>query len=618
MQKSIKNKPGGARAKVQEFGSVLSGMVMPNIGAFITWGLITAMFLETGWFPNENLGRLISPMLTYLLPVLIGYTGGYNFYGVRGGVIGAAATMGVVVGSEIPMFMGAMIMGPISAITLKKLDGILDGHIKPGFEMIVNNFASGILGIILVLLGFFGIGPLVQAINLVLSSGVDFLIDKGLIPLSSLFIEPAKVLFLNNAINHGILSPIGLTQAAEHGKSILFVLEPNPGPGLGVLLAYTFFGRGTAKSTAPGVALIHCIGGIHEPYFPFILMKPVMIVAAMLGAVAGNYVFYFFNIGLVATASPGSFFSILAVAPRSDYLPILLGIFVSTAVSFLIGSVILKSSKNSNDDEEPAAEKADMEKISHVDNKIQNKPIKNIFVACDAGMGSSVMGSSILKKKIKELNLDATVNHTSITNIPEDVDLIVTHESLYNRVINENPGKYVVSIDNFLETPKYDEIAMIVKNSFDNDTNLEVNNDVLLKNNIVIDNNLKNKNDVLERVQELLQESGYVRSDYINGMNKREQSAPTNFGIGLAIPHGTNEDKKEIINSGIVVVMVPDGVEWNDEKVRLIIGIAGKNDEHIKILANIAESINSKDIVDSIVDNEDIDKIYELLTRNFK
>ena len=316
----MENNNTGFRAKIQKFGGVLSGMVMPNIGAFITWGLITAIFLQTGWHPNAHIAKLISPMLSYLLPILIGYTGGKNFYGDRGGVIGAAATMGVIVGADIPMFMGAMIMGPVAALCMKQVDKLFEGKIKPGFEMIVNNFSMGILGIFLVLAAYYAIGPFVQAINVVLSGGVSWIIAHKLIPFASIFIEPAKVLFLNNAINHGILSPIGITQAAKAGKSILFILEPNPGPGVGVLLAYTFFGTGTAKRTAPGVAIIHAFGGIHEPYFPFILMKPQMIIASICGAVSGNFVFEFFNCGLVATASPGSYFSVLAVAPKSDYL----------------------------------------------------------------------------------------------------------------------------------------------------------------------------------------------------------------------------------------------------------------------------------------------------------
>lgn len=464
---------GSVRAKIQKFGGFLSGMVMPNIGAFITWGLITACFLSTGWFPNERIAQLIGPMLKFLLPILIGYTGGKMVYGDRGGVIGAAATMGVVVGAEIPMFMGAMIMGPLAAFCMKKVDRVFEGHIRPGFEMLVNNFSCGILGIFLVLLAFFAIGPCVQAINAVLSAGVKVIIDNGLIPLASVFIEPAKVLFLNNAINHGILGPLGIVQAASAGKSILFMLEPNPGPGVGVLLAYTFFGTGIAKKTAPGVAIIHAFGGIHEPYFPYILMKPVMILASIAGGVSGAFIFQLFHTGLVATASPGSYFSVLAVAAPSDYLPIILGMGVSTVVSFLVGSVILKTfpDKENGDALEKAVERKDAMKKAGTASAVildpaidlAGKAIKRIVVACDAGMGSSAMGASILKDKIKKAGLQIEVKNVAIPDIPDDADLIVTHKSLTDRARNQKADAVHVSVENFLSSPKYDEIVDMLK-----------------------------------------------------------------------------------------------------------------------------------------------------------
>lgn len=465
--------PGNVRAKLQKMGGFLSGMVMPNIGAFIAWGLITALFLETGWIPNETLAQLIDPMKVYLLPVLIGYTAGKNVHDTRGGVIGAVVTMGVIIGSEIPMFMGAMVVGPIAAFLLKKLDSLLEGKIKPGLEMLINNFSSGILGMLLTIVAFFIVGPFFEQVTNVLTLGVNIIIKQGMIPLTAFFIEPAKVLFLNNAINHGILSPIGMAEATEVGKSILFLLEPNPGPGLGILLAYSIFGKGTAKSSAPGVAIIHAIGGIHEPYFPFILMKPVMILAAIGGALVGDVIFSTFNCGLVATASPGSFFSILAVAPKGDYIPILLGIFASTAVSFAIGSVLLKFSKNKGDDTEDALEEAiqkkdAMKQEGKVADTVQGKKdsavdyhlIQNIVFACDAGMGSSAMGASILKKKIKEAGLDIPVTNASIPKLVDNpTTLVVTQDSLLDRAIAITPNAYHETVDNFLSSPKYDMIV---------------------------------------------------------------------------------------------------------------------------------------------------------------
>lgn len=620
----MERKSIGIRAKIQKYGGALSGMVMPNIGAFITWGLITAMFLETGWIPNATIAQLISPILTYLLPVLIGFTGGKNVYGDRGGVIGAVATMGVIVGADIPMFMGAMIMGPLSAFCMKKVDELFDGHIPPGFEMVVNNFSCGILGIFLVLAAFFGIGPLVQALNVVLSGGVNFIINRGWIPFASVFIEPAKVLFLNNAINHGILGPLGIAQAAEHGKSILFILEPNPGPGVGVLLAYTFFGTGTAKKTAPGVAFIHAFGGIHEPYFPYILMKPQMILASIVGAVSGNFIFQAFDCGLISTSSPGSYFSVLAVAAKTDYLPIILGMLVSTAVSFVVGSAILKFSKDTEGDiDEAIAKKNAMKQeglvgagqIAATLNQpfdFTGKAIKKVYVACDAGMGSSAMGASILKDKIKKAGIkDIEVKNVAIPNLPSDVDVVVTHESLTTRAINQLPNAIHISVDNFLASPKYDEIVeKLVAMKAPKQAK-----EILRKHNIRIDHSIKSPEEAIHVLAQILEQDGYVDSGYEQGMLTRERDVPTNLGNGMAIPHGTLAVKQKIKHSGIAVLLVPEGIQWNDEIVKLVVGIAGVEEEHLDTMANIALTLNEKEKVDEVVEKEDIEYIYNAFTK---
>ena len=324
------------KEKVQLFGRFLSGMVMPNIGAFIAWGLITALFIPTGWWPNESLAALVSPMSTVLLPLLIAYTGGAAIHGQRGGVIGAIATMGVIVGSDIPMFIGAMIVGPLAAWVMKKFDRLLEGKIPAGFEMLVNNFSLGILGAVLTLLTLKGVTPLVESLNEAMRAGVGFFVDNKLLPMASIFIEPAKVLFLNNAINHGIFSPMGIQQVEETGKSIFFLLEANPGPGLGVLLAYCLAGKGSAKSSAPGAVIIHFLGGIHEIYFPYILMNPLLLLSVIAGGASGIFVEQMFGAGLSAPASPGSIIAILGMTPRGGYLPVILGVLVATAVSFFI------------------------------------------------------------------------------------------------------------------------------------------------------------------------------------------------------------------------------------------------------------------------------------------
>jgi mannitol PTS system EIICBA or EIICB component len=344
----------GMRARVQRGGAFLASMVMPNIGAFIAWGLITALFIPDGWIPSEKLAEMVGPMITYLLPTLIGYTGGRLVHGQRGSVIGAIATMGVIVGTDVPMFLGAMIVGPTSALLLREVDKRLDERIPTGFEMLVNNFSLGILGAGVAILAYLGVGPVVEEITTTLGDGVQELVDANLLPLTSILVEPAKVLFLNNAINHGVLGPLGVAEAADQGKSILFMIETNPGPGLGVLLAYWVAGPRLLRPTVPGAIIIQFLGGIHEVYFPYILMKPKLILAAMAGGAAGVATFDIFGVGLTATPSPGSIFAYLAQTPRGDHIGVLLGVAIAAGVSFMVASALLKMSKEPVEAEEPA------------------------------------------------------------------------------------------------------------------------------------------------------------------------------------------------------------------------------------------------------------------------
>ena len=454
------------KEKVQLFGRALSGMVMPNIGAFIAWGLITALFISTGWCPNETLAQLVDPMSKYLLPLLIGYTGGKVVGEQRGGVIGAVATFGVIVGSEIPMFIGAMIMGPLAAWILKKFDQMVEGKIKAGFEMLVNNFSLGIIGAILACGAMYLIAPAVTVLNSAMETGVGFFVDHGLLPLASIFIEPAKVLFLNNAINHGILSPMGIQQVKEIGKSVYLLLESNPGPGLGVLLAYCVAGKGSAKSSAPGAVIIHFLGGIHEIYFPYILMNPLLLLAVIAGGASGIFTFNLFQVGLTGTASPGSIISILMMCERHCYLGLILGVVISAAVSFLIALFILRFAGKDTSLEEATAKKDDMKKASKGENLVKKDTLKIAF-ACDAGMGSSAMGATVLKKKIAQANLQGIeVSHTPVSSIPADVDIVVTHQELGERAAHSNPKAKLVLITNFLAAPEYDHLLEELKDLY--------------------------------------------------------------------------------------------------------------------------------------------------------
>lgn len=445
------------QVNVQKFGRFLSGMVMPNIGAFIAWGLITALFIPTGWTPNEKLSALVGPMIVNMLPLLIGYTGGKMVAGTRGGVLGAVATMGVVVGTSIPMFMGAMIMGPIAGWVIKKFDGAIEGKVPAGFEMLVNNFSAGIIGMILALAAFLGIGPVVEGLSTALGNGVEGIVNAGLLPVASVFIEPAKILFLNNAINHGVLSPLGIEQAAEAGKSIFFLLETNPGPGLGILVAYWLFAKGMAKQSAPGAIIIHFFGGIHEIYFPYILMQPILLLAVIAGGASGVLTNVVLNSGLVAPPSPGSIFALMAMAPKGGLLPVLAGVAVSAGVSFAVAALLIK--KTDTADAELDAAKEKMVDLKGKKSDVVKTSVKKMIVACDAGMGSSAMGATKLRNKVKAAGLDIVVENKAIENIPSDADIVFTHVKLTERAKKEAPHAEHISVEDFMNTTAYDTVV---------------------------------------------------------------------------------------------------------------------------------------------------------------
>lgn len=450
--------------RVQKFGRFLSGMVMPNIGAFIAWGIITAFFIPTGWIPNESLSSLVGPMITYMLPLLIGYTGGKMVNGPRGGVIGAVATMGVIVGSSIPMFLGAMLMGPLGGWTIKKFDDMTHNKIPAGFEMLVNNFSAGIVGTLLALLAYLAIGPVVLALNSVLAGGVRVIVNAGLLPLASLFIEPGKILFLNNAINHGVLGPIGIQEATEAGKSIIFLLETNPGPGLGILLAYWMFGKGMVKQSAPGSIIIHFLGGIHEIYFPYVLMNPALVLAVIAGGMSGVFTFSILGAGLVATPSPGSIIALLAMTPKGGFFPVIAGVAVSTAASFAVASIFVKRSKSNSDDDLSLAQDKMVEMKGKKSSVVKTKAsVSKIIVACDAGMGSSAMGASNLRKKVEAAGLKIEVKHSSVDEVPLDTDIVICHENLLPRAEARVPKAELIGIKEFLNNPIYDELVARLK-----------------------------------------------------------------------------------------------------------------------------------------------------------
>lgn len=525
---SVPATSGGSKARVgvQRFGTYLSGMIMPNIPALIAWGIVTMFFIDVGFTPNAALATIVGPFIHYLLPILIAYTGGSIVYGIRGGVVASIGTFGAIAGSDylinqfnaqaleawlaagneaetfqalgqVHMFIGAMIMAPLAAYSMKWLDSLWEGKIKAGFEMLVNMFSAGIWGFVLMVIGFYPIAWLVNGIMNVLSTAVDWLVSMNLLPLTSIVIEPAKVFFLNNAINHGVLTPLGLQETAEDGSSILFLLEANPGPGVGLLLAFAFFGLGAARASAPGAAVIQFVGGIHEVYFPYALMKPMLILALIAGGATGVTTNMVGQGSLAGPAAPGSIIAVTgqAINPAAGGVPNLLvvwlSVLLSATVTFILSWIILRASRKrdleamaATDDafgaaitQTEAAKGKSSDSLRNlrggaatgVDGGVEpavmtEREIKNIVFACDAGMGSSAMGASVLRNKIKKAGIDdVTVVNKAIANLDASADLVITQNQLTERARQQTPGSVHISVDNFMNSPKYDEVVDLVR-----------------------------------------------------------------------------------------------------------------------------------------------------------
>ena len=606
------------RDKIQNFGRALSAMVMPNIGAFIAWGLITALFIPTGWFPNEHLAKLVSPMLTYMLPLLIGYTAGHNVAGVRGGVIGAIATAGVIVGTDVPMFIGAMIMGPLAAWVIKKFDKAIDGKVRAGFEMLVNNFSLGIIGMLLAIVGYLSIGGAISWITELFESGVVYLKDHNMLPLVSIFIEPAKVMFLNNAINHGILTPLGTVQVKELGESIIFFLESNPGPGFGLLMAYWLFGKGTAKSSAPGAVLIQFIGGIHEIYYPYVLSRPILILPMILGASSSILFMTIAHAGLIGPISPGSIISVIIMSASGKMFINVAAVLIAAAVTFITSALILRRSAK-EDDALPENRfkpkyKRDAEAAADV------AKARHIVFSCDAGMGSSALGATRFRKRIEPLALDVKVTNSSVNSIPEDADIVVCQQGLVSRARGNAPKVRIVSINNFLEDPALDSLYEELSKRSDKAAEAEddvvtggANHSVLQMSSIKVGATAVDKWDAIAEAGNLLVKGGYVKMEYVDAMMERERIATTYLGMGIAIPHGTESAKKQVLRSGITVVQYPEGVDFDGEKAYLVIGIAGVGDQHLELLARVSEALEDEYILEKLKTTTDAEEIYKVL-----
>ncbi|WP_343183046.1 PTS mannitol transporter subunit IICBA [Buchnera aphidicola (Neophyllaphis podocarpi)] len=632
------------KTNIQKLGKFLSNMIMPNISIFIALGLINSLFMPYGWIPNKYLSELIFPISSYLLPILIGYTGGRLIGGDRGGIPGAISTIGIISNSSIHALLGVMISGPLAGFLIYLLDNKIQKRIKSGFEMLVNNFSSAIISILSLILSFFIIGPFVNYFSSYLFYFISFIIKNNLLPFSAIFIEPAKIFFLNNIINHGIFSPLGFQEVQEKGKSLFFLLESNPGPGLGVLISWLLFGYQTNKKIIYSSAIIHFFGGIHEIYFPYILKIPRLIIALILGSMTGIFFLSFFHGGLISSASPGSILSIIAMTPKDYYYSNLMSVFFSFFVSFVCSSFLLKtikqkdikgydSSLNLNIDLNKNLNS--LKSIDNITYSLNKDKMIKIFVACDAGMGSSIMGAAILNKKVKlsKLPLCVSVNYSAIDVLPKNADIVITHIKLTDKAKSFVPKAMHFSLNNFLDYHFYDDLIKYlqkVTNKSNSDiflnsvSNSNIKNNIntqklfkLTKKNIFLNQYAYNKEEAINFVGSKLFEQGYVKFEYIKSMLEREKLAPTWLGESIALPHGTISAKDKILNTGIIFCQFPKGVQFGeniDDIAHLVIGIAARNNEHVMVVSSLTNALDNENIIKELSNTKDSNRVLEILS----
>ncbi|MGY6172289.1 PTS transporter subunit EIIC [Candidatus Mycoplasma pogonae] len=503
----------GIRQKIQKIGSFMAGMIMPSIAVFIAWGLWTSMFLYNaksgshGWFSGQTwspewingLGGIVGPGIKWLIPLLIGVNAGKMIYGVRGAAFGAFMVLVIIVGTDQVWAMhpdiiqidgkalsgrapnqiiGAMIIAPLSVWIFKKVESLYIEKIRAGFEMLIKNFSLALIAIALGLIMFFAWAWVMFGITFVLTSIIKgFGTNKYIAPLMTIFTEPTRTIFLNNALNHGVLSPIGLNQVqglqeagTEAARSIFFLYGGNAGPGFGLLIAYAVFKKGQERTNALGSSVIQLIGGIHEVYYVYVIAKPKMILATIAGAATSMAIFSFLDGGTATTVSPGSIISVISTSPSGYALGInLLGVFAGAAVSFIVASLLLwpeRKHQNTATGFDTTVEFTD-EGMKFVNKSVAEAAnatnldfakVQKLVVACDAGVGSSAMAAGIIKKWVKDNNIDVEVTNAALKDIPADADLVVTTNVFEKLALDKTGKNNVYAVKQFLNKNEYNSL----------------------------------------------------------------------------------------------------------------------------------------------------------------
>ncbi|WP_027417956.1 PTS sugar transporter subunit IIA [Aneurinibacillus terranovensis] len=608
--------------RLNRIGRFLSTLVFQNISGLIALGIIRILFGPTGWWPHQEIYPIIDSLVKYFIPILFAYTGGKMTGGQRGGIMASFVTLGLIAGStsSSPMILPALTIGPFVGYVIAKLDKWLESKIPIGFELLLYNAAAGFTGVGLTILCYVFIGPLfIKGMHWVFAE-TERLVESGYLPLAALVIEPAKVLFFNNVINHGILEPIGIQQTKYVGKSIFFLLESNPGPGFGLLFAYYLRAAAKEKGTVKSSLVIHVLGGIHEVYFPYALMKPLVIIPLILGGLTGDFIFYLLKAGLVATPSPGSIFVLLIMAPKNSILPIIAG-FIGSAIICFLGSLYVLSRDKVKADEIPAqSTEAALHSAPKEEDKSdqkRKKRVNHIVFACDAGMGSSAMGAALLRKKLKQANLSITVTNSSVDDIPPEADIVISQAHLTERAKASAPDAEHVPITSYVDQTFYETLiteltSLVTKGGEEQSLPGEISG--LTCGHILFKAEARDKWEAIEQVGRLLVEQNHVDPLYIDEMKKREQLLSTYIGNGVAVPHGIDADSSRIKRPGISIAQYPNGVEFgNGNTAYILIAIAGKGSQQLSILSHLAYIIEKDEKISKLIHSNSCEEIVRII-----
>ena len=441
------------RKWVQKAGKFYSRIIMDYIGIFLFIGILSVLFGENGWYPNDHIFQMTSIVYKILIPCLIGYGAGNAVGEKEGGCVAILAVAGIIACSFNVGILGAMILGPICGWLTKYVLKNLVDRFTAATHMLIRNLLIAGLGGVFCVLSFYLVAPALVSISDAIAQAINILIEAKLIVLSSLLIEPAKVMFLNNGLNHGILTPLGMSQAEMQGKSLLFLLETNPGPGAGILLALFLMKKNKRQQFGAGL-FAQVIGGIHEVYFPFIAENLWLLPAAIAGNMAGIFCFVQMDAGLTGPVSPGSVLTILMMAGRDNLGSVLFGIGVSMAVSFLTAVLILKTGVDDS--------KLQKEKVNGT--MEERKPIHKILFICDGGVGSSVMAAALFKRKLAERGIgDVEVKACAVDLIEEDNDLLVCQKSFARESTQIPAGRELYTLENLLSTQEYEGLLELIE-----------------------------------------------------------------------------------------------------------------------------------------------------------